>query len=52
MFNRSGLADALGYGYLVLIPALFGIFEYTWGAGHMAITMLFIAWRMAMVREE
>ncbi len=51
IFNRTRSVEALGYSYLILIPALFGIFEYTWGAGHMAITLLFIAWRMVIVKE-
>lgn len=52
IFNRTGSVEALGYGYFVFIPALFGLLEYTWGAGHMAITLLFIAWRMVIVKEE
>jgi len=52
LFNLTKSAEMLCYGYFVLIPALFGIFEYTWGAGHMAITLLFIAWRMVIVKEE
>lgn len=52
IFMHTHSAEALGYSYFILIPALFGLFEYTWGAGHMAITLLFIAWRMVIVKED
>lgn len=29
----------------ILIPALFGMLEYSWGVGSLSITMLFAAWR-------
>ena len=51
-FKRTHSVETMGYGYFILIPALFGLFEYTWGAGHMAITLLFIAWRMVLVKEK
>lgn len=31
--------------FFVLIPATFGLFEYSWGAASLSITMLFLAWR-------
>lgn len=49
--NTKNPEDMMNF-YLILIPALFGLFEFTWGAGHMAITLLFIAWRMVLVKEE
>lgn len=52
LFHHTKAPEMLCYGYLILIPALFGIFEYTWGAGHMAITLLFIAWRMVLTKSE
>lgn len=51
-FLRTNSVQAMGYGYFILIPSLFGLFEYTWGAGHMAITLLFIAWRMILIRDK
>ena len=51
-FKRTHSVETMGYGYFILIPALFGLFEYTWGAGHMAITLLFIAWRMVLVNDK
>ena len=51
-FKRTHSVETLGYGYFILIPALFGLLEYTWGAGHMAITLLFIAWRMVLVKDK
>lgn len=38
--------------YLVLVPALFGMLEYTWGVGQMAIVLLFMAWRSIIMKEE
>jgi len=29
----------------VLIPAVFGMFEYSWGVGSLSIAMMFVAWR-------
>lgn len=52
LFHHIKAPEMLCYGYLILIPALFGMFEYTWGAGHMAITLLFIAWRMVLTKSE
>ena len=51
IFKSSHNAEAMCNLYFILIPALFGIFEFTWGAGHMAITLLFIAWRMLLVKD-
>lgn len=51
-FRQNRSAEMLCSFYLILIPALFGLFEYTWGAGHMAITLLFMAWRQVLVKED
>lgn len=37
--------------FYILIPAVFGLFEYAWGVGSLSITMLFIAWWQAMSVE-
>lgn len=37
--------------FFLLIPAVFGCLEYCWGAGSLAITMLFVVWRR-MIRDE
>lgn len=29
----------------LLIPAIFGMFEYSWGVGSLSILMMFVAWR-------
>lgn len=33
----------------ILIPLLFGIFEYAWGSGTITITLLFVCWRQPMI---
>lgn len=37
--------------YYILIPAVFGLLEYSWGVGSLSITMLFLAWGRAMQEE-
>lgn len=36
----------------VLIPAVFGMFEYAWGVGALSITMQFVAFRGVVVDEK
>lgn len=38
--------------FFVLIPCLFGMMEYAWGVSSLSITMLFLAWRTMIVKEE
>lgn len=52
VFKKTKNPEAMMNLYLILIPALFGMFEFTWGAGHMAITLLFVAWRMVLVKDD
>lgn len=51
-FRQTKSVEAMGDFYIILIPALFGIFEYCWGAGSLTLTLLYVAWRMAVVKEE
>ena len=47
-FKRVGSpASAASWMYL-LIPAVFGMFEYSWGVGSLSILMMFAAWRKAV----
>ncbi len=52
MLKRTKNPEYMAYFYMILIPALFGMFELTYGYGHMAITLLFVAWRMLLVQEN
>lgn len=38
--------------FFVLIPMIFGLFEYCWGPGSITILLLFVAWRKAICDEE
>lgn len=51
-FLQTKSPEKLCYFYLILIPALFGMLEYSWGVGHMAIVLLFMAWRPVIMKEE
>ena len=51
-FRQTRSIEAMGNFYLILIPALFGLFEYCWGAGSLTLTLLYVALRMAVVKEE
>lgn len=48
--KRASVPDIAAL-FFILIPAVFGLFEYSWGVGSLSITMLFIAWRQAMLTE-
>lgn len=43
---------AAGYWMFLLIPAVFGLFEYSWGTGSLSIILLFVAWREVICCEE
>lgn len=51
-YKIEGTEKPAAYLWFLLIPALFGMFEYSWGVGSLSITMLFIAWRGIIVKEE
>lgn len=36
----------------LLIPAIFGLFEYSWGVGSLGILLLFIVWGQVICNEE
>ncbi len=42
----------LGYWMFLMVPALFGLFEYSWGAGSITILLLFVTWRNVICMEE
>lgn len=44
--------EEVGYLLFALIPALFGMVEYSWGVGSITILMLFVAWREAVCNEK
>ncbi len=41
-----------GHLLFLLVPAVFGLFEFCWGAGSLSITILFIVWRRAICHEK
>lgn len=43
---------AVGSLLFLLVPAVFGLFEYCWGVGSLSITLLFIVWRRAICYEK
>lgn len=43
--NRDIKAEDVACLMFVLIPVMFGMFEYSWGVGSLTITMLFFAWK-------
>ncbi|MBR1771969.1 MAG: hypothetical protein IJ747_08055 [Lachnospiraceae bacterium] len=48
---KSRSVQSAGYLLFFLVPCIFGMLEYAWGAGSVTITMLFVAWRR-MIRNE
>ena len=51
-YLKTGNAHFAAEVMFILIPAIFGMFEYSWGVGSLTITMLFISWRSAIIYEE
>ena len=47
-FMEHGFVEHAAAWMYLLIPAVFGVFEYSWGVGSLSITMLFVAWRKAV----
>lgn len=50
-WRQQGDAKYIGSLLQLLIPLLFGMFEFCWGAGSLTIFMIFFAWRNVF-REE
>ena len=38
----------IGYIFLILVPLLFGLLEFSWGSGAVTIVLLFIGWRQGI----
>lgn len=51
IWRRCG-ETAAGSLMILLVPALFGLLEYSWGVGSITITLLFVVWRKAVCNEE
>ena len=47
----DSVEDAVSWMFL-LIPAVFGMFEYAWGMGSLSIFMLFTAWKRVVCSGE
>lgn len=41
-----------GYLLFLLVPAIFGLLEYSWGVGSITILLLFVAWRKVVCNEK
>jgi uncharacterized membrane protein len=50
--RNDNILERMVAQFFVVIPAVFGLFEYSWGAGSLSITMLFIAWRVLLVSKK
>ncbi|MCM1325854.1 MAG: hypothetical protein NC094_07540 [Bacteroidales bacterium] len=49
--KKQACTEDMAALFYILIPVVFGLFEYSWGVGSLSITMLFIAWGRAMQKE-
>lgn len=47
----NAVENVAAWMYLI-IPAVFGMFEYAWGVGSLSILMMFVVWRKAVCSEE
>jgi hypothetical protein len=50
--STKNIPDGMAAQFFVIIPAMFGLFEYSWGVSSLSITMLFIAWRTIITVKE
>lgn len=50
-FREEQNEQPAGCLLFLLVPAVFGLLEYCWGAGALTITLLFVVWRR-MIRNE
>lgn len=50
-FRAEKSEQPAGCLLFLLVPAVFGLLEYCWGAGSLTITLLFVIWRR-MIRNE
>ncbi len=50
-FAREKTERAAGCLLILLVPAVFGLLEYCWGAGSLTVTLLFVVWR-GMICDE
>lgn len=51
-YAKSGTEAEVGCWMYLLIPAVFGMFEYSWGVGSLSMLMMFVAWREVFCCEE
>lgn len=51
-YRKDGSVEHAAAWMYLLIPAVFGMFEYSWGVGSLSISMVFIAWRKVVCSEE
>lgn len=51
-FSQYGTVEDAGNWMFLLIPAVFGLFEYSWGTGSLSILLLFVAWKRVVCSER
>ena len=50
-YKRQQSEMAAGCWMFLLIPVIFGLFEYSWGTGSLSILLMFVAWREVLCYE-
>lgn len=50
-FSHYGKVEDAGNWMFLLLPAVFGLFEYSWGTGSLSILLLFVAWKRVVCNE-
>lgn len=51
-YKQQKSVSAAAYWMFLLIPAVFGLFEYSGGTGSLSILMMFVAWREVICYEK
>lgn len=50
-YKKEQSVTAAGYLLYLLIPAVFGLLEYSWGSGSVTILLMFVAWRYIICHD-
>ena len=51
-YSRTGSETDAGSWMFLLLPAIFGMFEYSWGTGSLSTLLMFMAWRKVICDGE
>lgn len=51
-YYKTSMPNFIMLLFIILVPLLFGMLEYSWGSGSITILLLFIAWRQSILDDN